>query len=267
MRHEWLFAVRLALVASLFCLWLFAGVGRSYACSCVEPDPPAEALANSTVVFAGRVVAIRGFDIPESGIVSSADLGTIELQVSTVWKGPVQETMFVTTVRNGASCGFTFAEGEEYVIYSRSDATPPEVSLCSRTRLAANAQEDFDALGEGSTPEPGSRAPEPTATPTLTPTPEPTATPTLTPTPEPTATPTLTPTPEPTATPTPTPTPEPTVTPIPTPTPEPIATPTPQPAAGGCNILSQSAQAPKDTWALGLIAGVALLALRRRPRT
>ena len=251
------YAVRLALVASLFGLWLFAGVGRSYACSCVEPDPPAEALANSTVVFAGRVVAIRGFDIPESGIVSSADLGTIELQVSTVWKGPVQETMFVTTVRNGASCGFTFAEGEEYVIYSRSDATPPEVSLCSRTRLAANAQEDFDALGEGSTPEPGSRAPEPTATPTLTPTPEPTATPTLTPTPEPTATPT----------PTLTPTPEPTATPIPTPTPEPIATPTPQPAAGGCNILSQSAHAPKDTWALGLIAVVALLALRRRPRT
>ena len=163
--------------------------------------------------------------------------------------------MFVTTVRDEAGCGFTFAEGEEYVIYSRSDATPPEVSLCSRTRLAANAQEDFDALGEGSTPEPGSRAPEPTATPTLTPTPEPTATPTLTPTPEPTATPT------------PTPTPEPTATPIPTPTPEPIATPTPQPAAGGCNILSQSAQAPKDTWALGLIAGVALLALRRRPRT
>ena len=74
------YAVRLALVASLFGLWLFTGVGRSYACSCVEPDPPAEALANSTVVFAGRVVAIRGFDIPESGIVSSADLGTIELQ-------------------------------------------------------------------------------------------------------------------------------------------------------------------------------------------
>ena len=199
------YAVRLALVASLFGLWLFAGVGRSYACSCVEPDPPAEALANSTVVFAGRVVAIRGFDIPESGIVSSADLGTIELQVSTVWKGPVQETMFVTTMRNGASCGFTFAEGEEYVIYSRSDATPPEVSLCSRTRLAANAQEDFDALGEGSTPEPDSRAPEPEVE-------------------------------------------------------------QPQNSAGGCNILSQSARAPRDAWGLGLIAGVALLALRRRPR-
>ena len=230
MRPKWIYAARLALVASLFCLWLLAGMGQSYACSCVPPGSPSEASAQSTVVFAGKVVAIRGFDIPESGIVSTADLGTIELQVSTIWKGPVQETMFVTTVRDEAGCGFTFTEGQEYVVYSRSDATPPEVSLCSRTRLASNAQEDFEALGEGRAPEPGSRAPEPTATPTLTPTPEPTATPTLTPTPEPTA------------------------------------TPTPQPAVGGCNILSQSAHAPMDTWALGLIAGVALLALRRRPR-
>ena len=110
MRTTITYAAKLALITTLFGLWLFAGVGRSYACSCVEPDPPAEALANSTVVFAGRVVAIRGFDIPESGIVSSADLGTIELKVSTVWKGPVQETMFVTTVRDEAGCGFTFAE-------------------------------------------------------------------------------------------------------------------------------------------------------------
>ena len=234
------YAAKLTLITTLCGLWLFAGMGQSYACSCVEPDPPSEALANSTVVFAGRVVAIRGFEVPASGIVSTADLGTIEIKVSTVWKGPVQETMFVTTVRDGAGCGFTFTEGQEYVVYSRSGATPPEVSLCSRTRLASNAQEDFAALGEGRTPEPGSRAPEPTATPTLTP--------------------------EPTATPTPTSTPEPTATPTSTPTAAPVPTPTAQQAAGGCNFLSQSAHTPKDTWALGLIAGVALLALRRHPR-
>jgi hypothetical protein len=217
-QHYLAYAAKLTLIATLCGLWLFAGMGQSYACSCVPPGSPSEALAKSTVVFAGKVVSIRGFEVPASGIVSTADLGTIELRVSTVWKGPVQETMFVTTVRDGAGCGFTFTEGQEYVVYSRSDATPPEVSLCSRTRLASNAQEDFAALGEGRTPEPGSRAPEPTATPTLTPTPEPTA------------------------------------------------TPTPQPAVGGCNSLAQSAHAPMDTWALGLIAGVALLALRRHPR-
>ena len=205
MRTTITYAAKLALIATLCGLWLFAGVGQVEACSCGPRPSPSGAYHSSTVVFSGKVVAIRGFDIPAWGTYSSADRGTVELQVSTVWKGPVQETMFVTTVRNGASCGFTFAEGEEYVIYSRSDATPPEVSLCSRTRLAANAQEEFNALGEGSTPEPGSRAPEPEVE-------------------------------------------------------------QPKNSAGGCNILSQSARAPRDAWGLGLIAGVALLALRRRPR-
>ena len=44
MRPKWIYAARLALAASLLGLWLFAGMGQSYACSCVEPDPPAEAL-------------------------------------------------------------------------------------------------------------------------------------------------------------------------------------------------------------------------------
>ena len=205
MRTTITYAAKLALIATLCGLWLFAGVGQVEACSCGPRPSPSGAYHSSTVVFSGKVVAIRGFDIPAWGTYSSADRGTVELQVSTVWKGPVQETMFVTTVRDEAGCGFTFAEGEEYVIYSRSDATPPEVSLCSRTRLAANAQEEFDALGEGSTPEPGSRAPEPEVE-------------------------------------------------------------QPKNSAGGFNILSQSARAPRDAWGLGLIAGVALLALRRRPR-
>ncbi len=84
-----------------------------------------------------------------------------------------------------------------------------------------------------------SATPEPSDTPTTSPTPtaEPTATPTTSPTPmaKPTATPTPSPTPtaEPTATATPSPTPtaEPTATPTPSPTPtaEPTATPTPSP--------------------------------------
>lgn len=198
-------AVRLALAALLGSLWLFAGTGQTHACSCVEPGPPAEALAESTIVFAGKVISIRGLETRVEGTWSTMDPVTIELHVSAVWKGSVQETMFVTTVRSEASCGFTFTEGREYVVYSRSDAIPPEVSLCSRTGLAANAQEDFDALGEGNPPEPGSKAPEPEVE-------------------------------------------------------------QPRDAAGGCNILSQSARTPKDAWALGLIAGAALLASRRRTR-
>ena len=66
--------------------------------------------------------------------------------------------MSLTMARSGASCGFTFVEGEEYVVYSKDGAT---VSLCSRTRFIANAQEDIDELGEGEKPGPGSTGPTP----------------------------------------------------------------------------------------------------------
>ena len=244
MRTTITYAAKLVLITTFCGLWLFSGVGQVEACSCGSRPSPSGAYHSSTVVFSGKVVAIRGFDIPAWGTYSSADRGTIEFRVSTVWKGPAYETMSVTTLRDSASCGYPFEEGREYVVYAYAHGFlegPPTVSYCSRTRSFDQAQEDLKWLGEGLTSLSGTAAQLPPSM-IPTPTPEPTATPTLTPTPEPTATPTLTPTSEPTA------------------------TPTPQPATGGCNILSQSARAPRDAWGLGLIAGVALLALRRRPR-
>ena len=244
MRTTITYAAKLVLITTFCGLWLFSGVGQVEACSCGPRPSPSGAYHSSTVVFSGKVVAIRGFDIPAWGTYSSADRGTIEFRVSTVWKGPAYETMSVTTRRDSASCGYPFEEGREYVVYAYAHGFlegPPTVSYCSRTRSFDQAQEDLKWLGEGLTSLSGTAAQLPPSM-IPTPTPEPTATPTLTPTPEPTATPTLTPTSEPTA------------------------TPTPQPATGGCNILSQSARAPRDAWGLGLIAGVALLALRRRPR-
>ena len=199
MRTTLAYAAKLALITTLCGLWLFATTAQTYACVCAEdPGSPSEALAKSTVVFAGRVIAKRDLD--------TADSRTVEFKVSTAWKGSVQETMYVLAIAHGTSCYFQFTEGEEYVVYSRSDGTTPKVSLCDRTMRASS--DDFDALGEGWVPEPGSSAPYPY---------------------------------------------------------EGIGQPA-LPATGGCNILSQSAHAPMDTWALGLIAGVAWLGLRRRPR-
>ena len=151
-------AARLALVASLVALWLFANTEQSHACSCVPPGPPSEALAESAVVFAGKVTSVREFEDPNATTFSSTDPTTVEFKVDTVWKGQSYETMSLTTARSDASCGFTFIEGEEYVVYSRDGAT---VSLCSRTRSVAYAQEDFDELGEGDRPGAGSIGPIP----------------------------------------------------------------------------------------------------------
>ena len=152
-------AIRLTLIAALIGLWFISNTEPSYACSCAEPGPPSEALADSAAVFSGRVVSVREFD-RGAGMLGSADPTTIEFDVKTVWKGSDHQTMYLTTARWGMSCGFTFVEGDEYVVYSRDGST---VSLCSRTRPLSEAAADLDELGEGRSPTQGTVAPTPDA--------------------------------------------------------------------------------------------------------
>ena len=139
--------LRIAVIAALFVVWHVSNIGQVYACSCVVPGTPSEELANSALVFAGSAVAVRE-DQPFLGInrLPANGLTTVEFKVDTVWKGNIMETMTLQTARYGASCGFTFVEGEEYIVYSHDGKT---VSLCSRTRSLRDAQEDLAALGEG----------------------------------------------------------------------------------------------------------------------
>ena len=149
--------IRVALIVPLIGVWLTTHPERSYACSCVTPGSPSEELAKSTAVFMGQVVSVREFD-RGNDIMSSTDPTTVEFEVTTIWKGPSSTTMFLTTARFGASCGFTFVKGEKYVVYSQDGST---VSLCSRTRMVSKATDDLAALGKGHVPAPGTTAPTP----------------------------------------------------------------------------------------------------------
>lgn len=151
------FTVRAVLIASLLGAGLIMAAGLAYACSCVENPPPGEALERSAAVFAGRIVSLKLHERPD-GTWSSVDPVTIEFEVSRVWKGHEYQTTYLTTARSGASCGFAFVEGEEYLVYSHNATT---VNLCSRTRSMAEAEEDLQALGEGSSPETGAVGPTP----------------------------------------------------------------------------------------------------------
>lgn len=152
------FAVRAVLIVSLLGAGLIMAPGPAYACSCVENPPPGEALEMSAAVFAGRVVSLKLHERPD-GTWSTVDPVTVEFEISRVWKGHDYQTTYLTTARSGASCGFAFVEGEEYLVYSHNAAT---VSLCSRTRSMAEAEEDLQVLGEGSSPETGAVGPTPT---------------------------------------------------------------------------------------------------------
>ena len=154
--------IRMTLLIPVIAALLLVHPELTYACKCATPGPPSEELSNSDLVFSGRVVSIQSIDgvdgaasdpepeAPDFGVYS------IEFDVETVWKGTVLETMYVTTNRDSASCGFTFAEGTSYVVYAQDDLI---VHRCSRTRLLSEAALDLDELGEGSAPAEGAASP------------------------------------------------------------------------------------------------------------
>lgn len=137
-------------ILALFVITILFLINISFAvaCSCIEPFSPKESLKKSSAVFAGKVV-----DIDMSKIMfSSADPVKVTFEVSKIWKGFSYKTLVVTTARSEASCGYSFKQGEEYIVYVRGEENNLKASLCSRTKLFSNAQEDLKELGEGSLP-------------------------------------------------------------------------------------------------------------------
>jgi hypothetical protein len=137
----------------------------------MQPGLPKDELALATAVFAGTVADVQ---LPGGVVQSSADPTQIILEVSQVWKGPEFTNLVVSTAQSSASCGFEFEFGRDYLVYASGDETNLQVSLCSRTRLLDDAEEDLTELGEAITPatanpdlpaDPGTAVPNPVATP------------------------------------------------------------------------------------------------------
>ena len=154
--------VSLALLLGV--LWFLGNPEQVYACKCAQPGTPSEELEKFSAVFAGRVVSVRHSYDPDAASVSPEDRSTVGFEVSAVWKGTVHEDLYITTPPTGGSCGFTFIEGEEYIVYAYDSAHADggyTVGICSRTALLDQAQADIDALGERHAPQAGTGGPAP----------------------------------------------------------------------------------------------------------
>jgi hypothetical protein len=120
-------------------------VPGAFACSCLQPAPPLKALAESDAVFSGTVVSLSEPMLPTS----SADLMSVEFDVAQVWKGDISQKEEIHTALSSASCGFNFEAGRDYIVYANEYGGRLQASLCSRTSLLSDAQEDLQALGAG----------------------------------------------------------------------------------------------------------------------
>ena len=154
----------LSLALMMNVLWFLGNPEQVHACKCAQPGTPSEELEKFSAVFAGKVVSIQHSYDPNAASVSPEDRTTVGFEASTVWKGTVHEDMHITTPPTGGSCGFTFIEGEEYIVYAYDSAYADggyTVGICSRTALLEQAQADIDALGEGNAPQAGTGGPAP----------------------------------------------------------------------------------------------------------
>ena len=157
-RSAW--SMRFILTLTLVIMFLLVDTRGTFACSCAPPLSPNEALERSSRVFAGTVVATYRanerlpvkdgkFVAKEAGEFVVKEGIVYEFRVSSVWKGPLFETVFISRLLLENVCSTSFEERRKYLVYGYG-------GFCTRTGLFVYSEEDLAALGKGEAPIPGS---------------------------------------------------------------------------------------------------------------
>ena len=136
---------------------------------CMGEYSPCTSFRQTPVVFVGRVTSVEEsrVQIKRFGEMQSRRTGLLaHFAVEEPLKGINQKTVDVVTGGGGGDCGYIFREGETYLVYAyktesesgsstiaqtiiggRSNMTASlTTSICSRTRLLKNADDDVELL-------------------------------------------------------------------------------------------------------------------------
>ena len=111
----------------------------AYACSCLQPPAPNQALADARAVFSGKVTNIQ------------QDRYTLNVtfEVDQQWKGDEAETIVIQTATSSATCGYPFEVNQTYLVYANQpQGSKLRTDHCSRTTLLNQATDDLSELGK-----------------------------------------------------------------------------------------------------------------------
>ncbi len=110
---------------------------QANACSCLAQSTQ-DHITQTSTIFSAKVSSI---------LEQSSENGFPELVVSfdvlEWWKDGANTTVQLTTSLDGASCGYHFEPGQEYLVYSHNGST----GVCTGTKLLENASWDLTLLG------------------------------------------------------------------------------------------------------------------------
>lgn len=141
---------RLALPA--FAVILLCGAAAEVrACSCLREASVCDAFGGSSAVFAGRVVGsaeTRTETDRESGKKITFAVGTIYFAVEEAFSGVKgKRRVAVHSGTGGGDCGYWFLTGKRYLVYAgAAEDGKLYTNICTRTRPAEDAAEDFAFL-------------------------------------------------------------------------------------------------------------------------
>ncbi|CAM4269761.1 hypothetical protein FHS16_002020 [Paenibacillus endophyticus] len=143
-------SIIVGIAAIIIAVSVFTAPRSALACSCVEPGSVQETMKRSDTVFEGTAISVKS--ITSDIFRSSGSRIKASFQVNEVWKGHVAPHIEVLTAGSEESCGYSFKEGERYLVYARATGSSLEASLCSGTLLHHEAEEHIALLGSGSLP-------------------------------------------------------------------------------------------------------------------
>ena len=118
-----------------------------FACTCIAPRTPTEERDASVFVFSGEVIRI------DTVIIQSFQMRNVRFRLQRFWKGADSTRVDVLTGLADPDCGVPFEVGKAYLVYALDfyleDPQAFYTNICTRTTLFSLANEDLEALGEG----------------------------------------------------------------------------------------------------------------------
>lgn len=115
-----------------------ACIGVASACSCKEPPPLDIEYRNTDAVFYGKVVKL---ELDDNNRTVSASIKT-----ANIFKGAKEEFIRVVTSASGATCGFHFQIGGNYLIYANDSNGTFTTNMCTRTKEFSMEESQFDSF-------------------------------------------------------------------------------------------------------------------------
>ncbi len=129
-------------IAALALVW--AAASPAHACSCLSIDVPT-AFGRADAVFEGRVLEVERGEGPTGSL-------RVTMEVVQQWKGIESERVIVETAADPGMCGVAFVPDTSWLVYAVREGGTMTTTLCSRTALVLDAEEDLAELGAGVVP-------------------------------------------------------------------------------------------------------------------